>query len=79
VCLLGEELGDEKVCRALVARDNGEYGCGLVIAPYSYLPADRAAHWRRINEVAPGFGLQAAKDYHVHMLGAVRGCDSYKV
>lgn len=78
VCLLGKELGDHEMCKALITNGEGTYSCGLVVDPYKYMPADRAVTWRRIDDISPGVGEQGAKDFHAHMLGAGRGCDSYK-
>jgi hypothetical protein len=78
VCALGLELGDRSVCRALVRKVDGSYSCGLVMDPYRFMPAEQAETWRRIDTISAGAGEQAAKDFHAQMLGAGRGCDSYK-
>lgn len=76
VCLLGLELGNRAACKALVAKQDGSYSCGLVLDPYRYLPEDRLRTWKSIDGLQAGAGEQALKDYHAKMLAAGRGCDS---
>lgn len=77
VCELGRELGDTERCLALVAFNDGSYGCGLILNPYQYLPSDRLVQWQRIDAVAgSGEGEQALKNYFLNALGAGLGCDS---
>ena len=76
VCLLGLDLGNRKQCKALVSNPGGSFSCGLVVDPYAYLSGERAATWKKIDEIQAGAGLKALKDCNAHMLGAGRGCDS---
>lgn len=78
VCDLGLELGDDKNCRALLKNDDGSYGCGLIVDPYSVMPEDRVKSWKTIDSLLPGStpGEDALRKYHADMLGAGKGCDS---
>lgn len=76
VCMLGQELGDSEVCRALISNTDGTFACGLVSDPYRYVPEERTRTWRMIDELQAGAGEAAFKAYHAQMLGAGHGCDS---
>jgi hypothetical protein len=77
-CLLGQELGNTGRCKALESKSDGSYVCGLIADPYRYLPENKASSWRRIDAIKEGAGIDALKAYDRQMLGAGRGCDSYK-
>lgn len=77
VCDFGRELGDTEHCRALVAHEDGSYGCGLILHPYDFLSPARLAYWKQIDKAAgcPA-GEKTLRDYYAAALGAGRGCDS---
>lgn len=76
VCALGRQLGDDKVCRALIGPVDGRYSCGLVAEPYRFARDADLAMGRSIDELGDGSGENALRSMYMHLLGAGKGCDS---
>jgi hypothetical protein len=76
VCDLGLALGDDQHCKALIHEGQGKFSCGLVSAPYRYLPAESIEGWLAIDRLSPGAGESALKAMNAQALGAGKGCDS---
>lgn len=77
VCQFGKDLGDSENCLALVAFDDGSYGCNLMIDPYQHLSEKQLATWQRVDQLAGHpVGRQALIDNFKKHLGSGQGCDS---
>ncbi|MHD0645023.1 hypothetical protein ACYPKM_05310 [Pseudomonas aeruginosa] len=81
VCDLGQALGDKEVCKALMTIEGGGYVCGLVEAPYQFLPDEVTAAFKAMDELEPGedIGLKQLQSIHAEALGAGRGCDTVEI
>lgn len=77
VCALGEALGDEKDCKALIHNVDGTFSCGLVVDPYRFISNESLAVWKTIDEMGGSdAGEQALRKSNAEALGAGKGCDS---
>lgn len=77
VCALGEALGDDQNCKALIQNPDRTFSCGLVADPYRFISEDSLAVWRAIDAMSDGnAGEEALRKSNAEALGAGRGCDS---
>ncbi|MBD8088542.1 hypothetical protein IFT48_00860 [Pseudomonas fluorescens] len=77
VCELGEALGDDQNCKALIQNTDRSFSCGLVVDPYRFLSEESLDVWQAIDAMSDGnAGEQALRESNAQALGAGRGCDS---
>lgn len=77
VCELGEALGDDQNCKALIQNTDRSFSCGLVVDPYRFISEESLAVWKAVDAMSDGnAGEQALRESNAQALGAGRGCDS---
>lgn len=77
VCDLGEALGDDQNCKALIQNADHSFSCGLVVDPYRFISPESLVVWQAIDAMSDGnAGEKALRESNAQALGAGRGCDS---